>query len=285
VKRWALTFSAPHAYPPYELIAGERTVIGRGQTQCDVAFDVPSLARRHGAFQWRAGKFFAVDFKTTNGMRVAGQRVNEPHPIAEGDHIEIAGLRAKLEAFDAALLDDVEEQRGWILYGRRRGMWNRRGPAFRRRDGRIERAIVAVPLGEDEDVVVHPDADGVLLARFAHALRTSEPDFAAFSSFVVASTAGKEIDASDLVVTWDGALARLPTRATSQSAISDALSHHVLAGSGSDALFSFSPERLANLVRALFPDAWREERELREQLDALDDEGVRWLLERNQRTP
>lgn len=289
MKRWALTFSAPHAFPPYELIAGERTIIGRGPHQCDAAYPVDSLARRHGATQWRDGAFFAVDFNTTNGTYVSGRRINDPRRLSEGDSIRMGALHATLGAFHAVPLDDVEEQRGWILYGRRRSMGHTRGPAFRRREGRIERAIVSIPLRHDEGVAALADADGVLLGPFAHALRASAPDFAAFSSFVVASTPAHQIDASDLIVTWGGALLRLPPRTTSGGASGDPLLQHLLPGvhvrAEGGARFAFPPERLAELARALFPDAWREEQEVREQLDALDDEGVRWLLERNQRTP
>lgn len=84
-----------------------------------------------------------------------------------------------------------------------------------------------------------------------------------------------------LILTWDGALMRLPPRATSTGPRSDPLIHHILAiGGGDEALFSCPPDRLAELVRALFPHAWRKGRETREQLDAPDDDGVRWLLDR-----
>jgi HD-GYP domain-containing protein (c-di-GMP phosphodiesterase class II) len=60
-------------------------VFGRN-SDCDVWLDDPTCSRQHAGIQLIDGSFFAVDFKSTNGILVNGKKV-ERAPIVDGDRI------------------------------------------------------------------------------------------------------------------------------------------------------------------------------------------------------
>jgi hypothetical protein len=121
-------------------------------------------------------------------------------------------------------------------------------------------------------------------------------------------------EVGDIVITWDGALRFVPeptaeledgyARALAYATASmanmrgddpllDALGQaleatapwsaaraRAAAAALKEELLLYDVPPLQDLLRALFPDEWREEQELREQLATLDEDAVRWLLER-----
>jgi hypothetical protein len=288
MKRWLLRTNAGEG-AQYELVPGETTLIGRSASFAD--FIITAMSPGGALFSWRDGAWHVLDPGNSNGLYVKRTRIVQAQ-LSEGDVVRAGRVNLRLECFDAAPLDDVHEYQGWVCFGRRRpldhgGRW----PAFRRHAAMIERAMF------DGDAFV-PGAAGIPLALFAEALRASPDEASAFTELVattIAQDASEYVtsntatgDAGDFMVTWEGALVRLSRRRFHGLLAGESVDEwlpraphvHIDSESESDAHVDVSPQRLAALVRGLFPDAWRAELELREQLAALDDDGVRWLLER-----
>lgn len=317
IDRFLLTLTN-EAFPRpirYELVRGERTVVGSNMGSGDLSVPDAAMLPATASLQFHDGGFLLRDIYTDARPEDGGYSENhydnnppKPAPVQLGQVIRWGNTDAVISCFSAAPLDDVvvpsslEASDGWILFGRRREFERGRWPAFRRKDGVIERALVAcvftnlVPRqysgarwksSRDAtlDYLVRPAVDGVLLRPFAAALRTSIPDLVALGALVCTIPGvNKYTEASDFIVTWDGRVERMWPRSYLPSS-GDDIYDVVPTQVPPERAASLSEARIADLLRSLFPDERRVELELREQLASLDDKGVRWLLERNHRTP
>jgi predicted component of type VI protein secretion system len=82
--------------------------VGRGTT-CDLAFpDDKQVSRLHAIIEQRGQFWYVIDQKSTNGTHVNGQRCTVPHPINDGDLIEIGDQRIHVKSgFGLAVDEDV----------------------------------------------------------------------------------------------------------------------------------------------------------------------------------
>lgn len=300
----------------YELVPGERTVVGNNMLSADCSVPDAAMSRQDASLQFHDGGFLLRDIYYDARPEESPYSENhydndppDPTPVLLGQVMRWGNTESVISRFSAAPLDDVfvpgslEASDGWILFGRRRDAEHGRWPAFRRNsNGAIERALVTgvhtgrVPSkyggarwkGRDPklDYLVRPAADGIFLRRFAAAVRTSLPDLSALGALVCAIPGVDRYSAaSDLVVTWDGRVMRMWPCDPTPSSGDDIFDVVPTGQPRPEVAATLPPARIAELVRSLFADEWRVELELREQLASLDEKGVRWLLERNQRTP
>src|SRR5215212_8277194 len=63
----------------------------------DVVLNHPSVSRKHAKFEARTDKWWIVDLKSTNGVKVNGNLVTEAHVVA-GDKISIGSVLLELKA-------------------------------------------------------------------------------------------------------------------------------------------------------------------------------------------
>ncbi len=80
------------------LTEGLRLVVGRA-APADVVVRDASLSRRHAAVELADGQVWIEDLGSTNGTRVAGQRI-ERRRIGDGDELIFGGVPASLQAVD-----------------------------------------------------------------------------------------------------------------------------------------------------------------------------------------
>jgi DNA-binding response OmpR family regulator len=73
----------------YPLSSGVISV-GRGADN-DVNLSSPHVSRRHAELRWDADSYVLHDTDSKNGVFVNGRRLTEPHTLASGDVIAIAG--------------------------------------------------------------------------------------------------------------------------------------------------------------------------------------------------
>ena len=66
-------------------------VVGR-HSGCDHRLHDPSVSRRHCAFSLRDGRVWVEDLGSLNGTRLNGDPLDAPHPLGDGDHLELADL-------------------------------------------------------------------------------------------------------------------------------------------------------------------------------------------------
>jgi ABC-type multidrug transport system ATPase subunit len=93
---------------------GERLIIGRA-SDCDIALDHPSVSRYHARLERRAGATVLSDLSSVNGVWVAGQRIREATPLAEG---ETVGIGPYLLTLQGGRLQTVDNSRGLRLEAR-----------------------------------------------------------------------------------------------------------------------------------------------------------------------
>jgi DNA-binding winged helix-turn-helix (wHTH) protein len=71
----------------YALVAGDN-LVGR-DPRCEVWVDASGVSRRHALIDVEAGVATITDLESSNGTFVAGQRVQGPRRLADGDVIEM----------------------------------------------------------------------------------------------------------------------------------------------------------------------------------------------------
>ncbi len=74
---------------------GSRVIIGRGVTS-DLPIPSPNLSRQHALIEHQGGAFWLVDMGSTNGVLVAGRRVQR-HELRPGDVFDLGGIRIRFE--------------------------------------------------------------------------------------------------------------------------------------------------------------------------------------------
>jgi pSer/pThr/pTyr-binding forkhead associated (FHA) protein len=67
-------------------------VVGR-HPGCDRRVHHPWVSRRHRAFWLRDHRAWVTDLGSSNGTRLNGKPLAEARPLAEGDRLDLAGLR------------------------------------------------------------------------------------------------------------------------------------------------------------------------------------------------
>ena len=63
----------------------------------DLVLNHPSVSRKHARFEQRAGKWWIVDLKSTNGVKVNGNLIAEA-PVAAGDRILVGSVQVEVKA-------------------------------------------------------------------------------------------------------------------------------------------------------------------------------------------
>jgi hypothetical protein len=85
----AATLSLLHgqAHPPTPALSQQTLRIGRSAQHNDVVIQDLPVSRHHAEIRWLNGKHIVHDLESTNGTFVNGQRIVQPHPLRNGDHI------------------------------------------------------------------------------------------------------------------------------------------------------------------------------------------------------
>jgi hypothetical protein len=80
------------------VVAPGGAVLGRSR-ECDIVLSDSNVSRRHAEIRPTAGGGLIHDLGSTNGVRVNGRPAEGPHPIEDGDRIELgtAELRFQVE--------------------------------------------------------------------------------------------------------------------------------------------------------------------------------------------
>ena len=70
----------------------EKFIVGKLKGQVDMALNFPVISRIHAGIEQRDGEYFLVDFNSTNGTYLNGERLeaNEYRKIHTGDEIIFA---------------------------------------------------------------------------------------------------------------------------------------------------------------------------------------------------
>src|SRR5205814_5933608 len=63
----------------------------------DIVLNHPSLSRKHAKFEVRADKWWIIDLKSTNGVKVNGNLITESQ-VAAGDKISVGSVQLELKA-------------------------------------------------------------------------------------------------------------------------------------------------------------------------------------------
>jgi hypothetical protein len=77
---------------------GDRLIAGRDK-MCDFPLDVSFASKRHCGFDATDMAVFVLDFHSTNGTFVNGERVADKQELQDGDHVTISGERSPLIVF------------------------------------------------------------------------------------------------------------------------------------------------------------------------------------------
>jgi len=91
--------SQPIPLPKDQLSSSEGLLIGRDARICGVTLQNPSVSRKHLRLRVSNGRFLVEDLNSLDGTYLDGARLKpfEPHPIASGQTLSIAGERLRLE--------------------------------------------------------------------------------------------------------------------------------------------------------------------------------------------
>jgi hypothetical protein len=71
-------------------------VIGRSR-ECDIVLDDTNVSRRHAEVSPSGQAWLIKDLGSTNGVRVNGRRVDGPHPLEDGDRVELGTVDVRFE--------------------------------------------------------------------------------------------------------------------------------------------------------------------------------------------
>ncbi|QDU68649.1 FHA domain-containing protein [Engelhardtia mirabilis] len=99
-----LILEGPDPGRSVDLVAGQR--IGRLRA-CEIAIVHPSISREHARIEQRGEDLWIVDLDSSNGLRVAGQRVPEVM-FEEGLEFALGGLEVRFVG-DGAPADPIDE--------------------------------------------------------------------------------------------------------------------------------------------------------------------------------
>lgn len=81
---------------PFEtLVMGDHVSIGRAPSN-DLVLQAPKVSRQHAAINKYKDQYIIIDLKSSNGVYVNGQKVDE-HPLMDGDEISIGGYKMNLK--------------------------------------------------------------------------------------------------------------------------------------------------------------------------------------------
>jgi hypothetical protein len=85
-----------------------RFVIGRSET-CELPLDDPLVSRQHAGLDVTEDGVTAVDLGSRNGIRVNGDRVQEPRRLSPGDVLLVGGSTFKFSLGRDVFTDTVEQ--------------------------------------------------------------------------------------------------------------------------------------------------------------------------------
>jgi len=71
-------------------------VIGRSR-ECDIVLDEANVSRRHAEILPSGRSWLVKDLNSTNGVRVNGRAVDGPHPLENGDEIDLGTVAVHFE--------------------------------------------------------------------------------------------------------------------------------------------------------------------------------------------
>jgi len=71
-------------------------IIGRSR-DCDIVLDDSNVSRRHAEISPSGQSWLIQDLGSTNGVRVNGRAVDGPHPLEDGDRIELGTVQVGFE--------------------------------------------------------------------------------------------------------------------------------------------------------------------------------------------
>ncbi len=75
----------------FRLTPPEGAVIGRASAN-EIVIRTDQASRRHASINWDGGQWILKDLGSRNGTYLNGTRIDGPHPLDEGDAIQIAGF-------------------------------------------------------------------------------------------------------------------------------------------------------------------------------------------------
>ena len=68
-----------------------RMIVGRSKN-CEIPISDPSCSRQHALFEFRDGKIYVEDLKSTNGVKVNGVKIVAKYELSEGDRVQLGDL-------------------------------------------------------------------------------------------------------------------------------------------------------------------------------------------------
>jgi Protein of unknown function (DUF3662)/FHA domain len=71
-------------------------LLGRSR-DADIVLDDPNVSRRHAEIRPSGAGWLVADVGSTNGVRVNGRLIDGPHPISDGDELELGTVRVQFE--------------------------------------------------------------------------------------------------------------------------------------------------------------------------------------------
>jgi len=71
-------------------------LLGRSR-EADIVLDDPNVSRRHAELRPSGAGWLVADLGSTNGVRVNGRPIDGPHPVADGDELELGTVRVSFE--------------------------------------------------------------------------------------------------------------------------------------------------------------------------------------------
>jgi hypothetical protein len=78
------------------VVAPGGAVLGRSR-ECDIVLDDSNVSRRHAEILPSGPSWLIKDLGSTNGVRVNGRTVDGPHPLEDGDRVELGTVDLRFE--------------------------------------------------------------------------------------------------------------------------------------------------------------------------------------------